>query len=257
MEGARFTAHQELVARFSAPLKVMMQGKMKEAQDGVATLEDVDKTTFGPFVEWIYTGDFNPAKTATKAEVTAKEADIAESSHTEGFAFRSPRLRLGLPKAAPKTPTSSSVPVSNSLLQPFVQPPELHLPTASQFVHDNDNDVDHLPLFMSHTQLYVFSDTYGITELQQLSAHRLEEAMTAIELATAGLKLSAILPLRSTTNRGMAELIRYVYEHTADREIGKPDVLRTIVTICRKQRSCTSGISFVPHTPHGRRALPQ
>jgi hypothetical protein len=45
--------HQELIARISEPLKAMMQGRMQEAQSGSATLEEVDKVTFGRFLEFV------------------------------------------------------------------------------------------------------------------------------------------------------------------------------------------------------------
>lgn len=64
--------HEELVARFSKPLKAMIHGKMKEALLGIATLEEVDEATFGRFVEFIYTGDYNPA-TAVKVVKLVEE----------------------------------------------------------------------------------------------------------------------------------------------------------------------------------------
>lgn len=40
----------------------MMNGLMREATDGVATLEDIDEQTFVRFCEYAYMGDYTPAQ---------------------------------------------------------------------------------------------------------------------------------------------------------------------------------------------------
>ncbi len=54
--------HRGLISRCSEPLEAMMENGMQESQSGSAPLQDVDRATFGRFVEFVYTGDYNPAR---------------------------------------------------------------------------------------------------------------------------------------------------------------------------------------------------
>ena len=49
--------------------------------------------------------------------------------------------------------------------------------TNSMFVPDGNWQLDYLPVFLSHAQVYVFADRYGIRDLQRLAARRLDEAL--------------------------------------------------------------------------------
>ncbi|KAG4427802.1 hypothetical protein IFR05_016715 [Cadophora sp. M221] len=56
----------------------MMNGSMREAIDGVATLEDVDEQTFMRFCEYAYFGDYTPAQ--QKLVLASADFDRGESS---------------------------------------------------------------------------------------------------------------------------------------------------------------------------------
>ncbi|KAK5170153.1 uncharacterized protein LTR77_004738 [Saxophila tyrrhenica] len=73
VEGTPFNVHSELVTQCSLPLKAMIEGGMRESQQGFVVLQDVDKATFTRFVEWLYRGDYNPALPTRPAP------DVAES----------------------------------------------------------------------------------------------------------------------------------------------------------------------------------
>ncbi|PVH70363.1 hypothetical protein DL98DRAFT_437174, partial [Cadophora sp. DSE1049] len=57
-----FTIYIAVVESLSAPLAVMMNGSIREAIDGVATLEDIDKQTFMRFCEFAYFRDYTLAQ---------------------------------------------------------------------------------------------------------------------------------------------------------------------------------------------------
>jgi hypothetical protein len=48
--------HKASIARVSKPLECLINGRMCEAQNGVAVLEGVDKQTFARFCHWTYAG---------------------------------------------------------------------------------------------------------------------------------------------------------------------------------------------------------
>ncbi|KAF2484087.1 hypothetical protein BDY17DRAFT_309405 [Neohortaea acidophila] len=60
--GAEFTVYKKLIARSSDALLAHIENKMRESQTGRVCLQEVDEHTFGRFVEYIYTGDYNPAE---------------------------------------------------------------------------------------------------------------------------------------------------------------------------------------------------
>lgn len=70
-------------------------------------------------------------------------------------------------------------------------------------------------MFVSHAQLYVFADTYEASNLQKLTAHRLEDALAKFEFA-------------SPCPTDFAALLDFVHDNTAGKE-NEADILRTIV----------------------------
>ena len=57
-----FTIHTAVAETLSAPLATLMNGSMREAIGGVATLKEVDEQTFLRFCEYAYMGDYTPAQ---------------------------------------------------------------------------------------------------------------------------------------------------------------------------------------------------
>ncbi|MCJ1336985.1 hypothetical protein MMC09_002263 [Bachmanniomyces sp. S44760] len=54
------TIHTAVVAEQSTALRKLVEGSMKETQDGTATWDDVDEDIFALFAQFAYTGDYNP-----------------------------------------------------------------------------------------------------------------------------------------------------------------------------------------------------
>lgn len=82
--GSLFVVHKVLVARNSFPLKAMMENGMLESQQGRAPLQDTDNKTFGRFVEWIHTGDYNPAPPAEPDGGDSKDGETSDIETGEG-----------------------------------------------------------------------------------------------------------------------------------------------------------------------------
>jgi hypothetical protein len=55
----RFAVHKLLVSRASPTLFALVENKMRESMERVATIPDVDEETFTRSVEFLYTGDYN------------------------------------------------------------------------------------------------------------------------------------------------------------------------------------------------------
>ena len=89
------------------------------------------------------------------------------------------------------------------------------LPANSAFVPTGDWNLDYLPMFLSHAQLYVFADAYEAHNLQKLTARRLEEALDEFKFSP-------------TCATDFAALLQYVYDNTADLE-NETDILRIVV----------------------------
>src|SRR5271154_6137439 len=54
-----FYVHTELVVQHSSALAALVSGRMAEAKESCAFLEDVDEGTFVRFVEYMYTNDYS------------------------------------------------------------------------------------------------------------------------------------------------------------------------------------------------------
>ncbi|KAK8052492.1 hypothetical protein PG993_003877 [Apiospora rasikravindrae] len=70
-----FVVHANALTRLSAPLQALLDGNMKEAQEGRVVWDDVDDQTFVRFIQWAYTKDYVTAKPDTLNEASNSEAD--------------------------------------------------------------------------------------------------------------------------------------------------------------------------------------
>lgn len=247
--GARFTVHRRLIERNSEALAAMMKNGMQESQQGSAPLQDTDVSTFSRFVEFVYTSDYNPGEPVQQNMASPKNQDASDGgghnplsrndSEPDAFGrvaaeeptlvevvepyddwgnFSSHKKKkkgkvIAEPDTLPEPVISRARELQSATSDVVVTSP---LQTTSMFVPNGDWSLDYLPVFLSHAQVYVFADTYGIAALQKLAARRLDEALCSF-------RYSSVSPT------DIAGLVEYVYEHTPDRD-GRDDVLRTIVT---------------------------
>jgi hypothetical protein len=64
----RFALHKSLVSRISPPLTALMENGMRESQERLASIPDVDEATFARFAEFMYTGDYNTPQPVRRQE---------------------------------------------------------------------------------------------------------------------------------------------------------------------------------------------
>ena len=244
----RFTIHQVAVARKSEALTAMMKNGMKESQEGCAPLRNTDEPTFARFVEFIYTGDYNPAQPIIRNAIMERDecdtgeavvcldaseqnlgerGDVPPLQSADELPFdvyglsssaRASKAKKGKKKFSFYEEEEAAV-VKPARLPDMVFNVSVHspLPTTSKFVADGDWSRDYLPLLLSHAQLYVFADTYGIEDLKTLTAARLHVVLSRFDY-----------PPSLATD--VAELVEYAFEHTSERSQQDPDMLRKILT---------------------------
>ena len=71
----KFVVHKSFLCHHSPYFQKSLNGQFQEAQTGVVNLDDVDIHAFGLFVDWLYTGQTNEAKTKpSKGKITWEEA---------------------------------------------------------------------------------------------------------------------------------------------------------------------------------------
>jgi hypothetical protein len=147
VEGRCFTVHKILVSKISAPLAAMMEGGMREAQEGAATLKDVEVATFARFAEFAYTGNYN--------------IEDCEGAHQPVKEISTKRRKTTHSKDG-----KTMVP----------------LPTSSSVLSGLRGE-DYIGSLMVHAQLYVFADCYAVFGLQDICRWQLNNTLTRFNFA--------------------------------------------------------------------------
>ena len=112
------------------------------------------------------------------------------------------------PRGHPRSSARLPCPTSDVVIKSAI-------PTYSMFVPSADYKLDYLSVFISHARLYVFADTWGVQDLQKLTARRLDEALDQFQYS-----------LGSATST--TELMQYICDSTFDCE-DEVDILRRVV----------------------------
>lgn len=215
-----------------------MHGKMKEAQDGHAAIDDVEADTFARFCEYLYTGEYTAADHTIvlhTAATTLEEEDEKEdtSAHQNGMQVGLVDDELGLPPSSKKDRKRannhwSSTTIHDALgtvpsghnTHPWntfvarVWPREPTRPSPA-FRANAGPCEDYSEVFLSHARVYVFADRYDVGALRSLALHNLHKALINFTL-------------HAESVPDIATLFRYVYQHTPERE-GCIDQLRVLV----------------------------
>ncbi|KAH8819221.1 hypothetical protein F5884DRAFT_7373 [Xylogone sp. PMI_703] len=196
------SVHADAFAKQSVVLDRLINGSMKEAQEGTGVWRDVEEETFIRFCQFIYTGDYKAAE---------HENDSNNPSSPE-------RVKVSPVKRRP-----------DLLREPFEQPrrelpphralrEEFHSrkydiqripPIANDFFTIRPNkksDENYTPVFLGHAQLYVLAEKYGVTDLKKLVLYKLHKTLDAFTLY-------------SSRTGDVVELARYVFsdENIPDR----------------------------------------
>ena len=251
VEGEPFYIHTDLVSLHSKPLDRMMNGHMAEAQEGLATLKEVDRDTFVRFIEWAHKGYYTAAEFIPVAEDGSDSAGLrTEGEHVadnpvlrtnipamEDYAqisqdpdipldldwsggFRSTSLRKG---KTPRWGPSYAEPQEN----PYAEPQEnlrdsfksrkrksaIKVPPPRE---NKSSAEDYSGVFLSHARLYVFAEQYDIQDLKIFALDELHATLAKYTLYTE--RTSDII-----------DLLHYIYYSTSKRGEDVED-LRTLMT---------------------------
>lgn len=210
------TIHSALVARQSAALNALINGRMKESIERRVIWKDVDEEAFIRFSQYVYTGDYDEAKPSKREE----ERTVSPQVQTSGWA---PCLLLSLfwsqwnkDQRVEARHDATVAGFKERLCRKFQA---LHpLPPPAPVLNlGSPADNDSTDVLLCHAQVYAFADCYGIEHLQLLALHKLRGALASFSLV-------------AERYNAVNQLLRYTFEHTVDNE-GQEDRLRSLVCL--------------------------
>jgi hypothetical protein len=214
----------------------MMNGSMREAIDGVATLEGVDEQTFVRFCEYAYMGDYTPAQQQhvlasfnfDGGEIPTPMGDLAEGAFA---ASKKSKKKKGASRIADYDNVEEccghcvqcgqcgrGVPTQilwdefqrrkYSAVIPKFRPRE-----SLDECENNDGP------FYCHARVYVFAEMYEIADLRSLALDKLHQALCSFKVVAG--QMGRVI-----------DLVRFSYcnDNTRDNEAGQDmDSLRRMV----------------------------
>lgn len=231
----KFALHRSLMSRVSPALCALMKNGMRELQERIASISDVDEATFARFAEFIYTGDFNAPPLVRSQE--ALETVPNNETNNDKDNTHAPDIQEAPPEPEPpldvpaepveldpwegsymskkdkkkRKQKESAMVIRHERLTSKLPQPDLDvavilpLPTSSTVDHqDGTEQNDYTAVFFCHAKLYVLAETYGVEQLKKLSSDRLNKSFIHYEQS---LEPSANIP----------GLLRYVFENTPER----------------------------------------
>ncbi|MCJ1238868.1 hypothetical protein MMC14_006859 [Varicellaria rhodocarpa] len=244
--------HTTLVAEQSAALQSLVNGAMKEAQDGRAEWEDVAVESFIHFAEYVYTGDYtliyaiNEAETSqgisaedqmipTPAEEPASAQIRYSQRDFDGDLVWEPAILanriievderpfedytngFGMKKDRKSKKGMPLRPGYRSRFHDLVYPlplVSLHSSQTPEPLPNVSPIEDYAPVFLGHARVYVFAEKWVIEPLKAIALNKLHEALRNYTRYEA--RCSDII-----------ELVKYTYDNTPC--LNQRDPLRELV----------------------------
>jgi len=216
----------------------MMNGSMREAIDGVATLEGVDEQTFERFCEYAYMGDYTPAQQQNVlasfnfdgGEIPTHMGDLAEGVFAASKKFKK---KKDVSRFAGYDDVEESCGqcvlcgqrgrgVPTKILWDEFQRRKYSaaIPKFRPREFLDESEYKDGP-FHCHARVYVFAEMYEIADLRSLALDKLHQALCSFKVA-AGQMGSVI------------DLVRFSYcnDNTRDNEAGQDiDSLRRMIVL--------------------------
>jgi len=248
-----FYVHTNLVVQHSSALAALVSGRMAEAKESCAFLEDVDEGTFVRFVEYMYTNDYSvpdPIIVQMASDSTFENGrdGIEETAaadepqpapiHEDNWSFellsskkdmkKKKKASKGNPWRIEEAPVEEvpAFPAEPSeypqheckkdrLWSEFTETAHVRHHEPWEPRQNTESCEDYTQVFLCHACLYVFSDRYCIEPLQELALQKLQLTLSTFTLFNE--RVSDII-----------ELVQYTYAHTMEHEEGI-DKLRSLV----------------------------
>ncbi|KAK3391317.1 hypothetical protein B0H63DRAFT_388792 [Podospora didyma] len=170
-----FVMHSALVAAQSRALDRLVNGGFKEAEEFHTELKSVSEETFVLFSQYAYTGDYELLEINPRPRVDIKEEEKA-------VRYPEPPVEKALPEPEPALDAEVKPKYTynrTELWKNFTLVCSIAVelqPRRPGAVLHNGN------VLLSHAQLYVFADCYGISRLSELSFNRLGQALLEMKV---------------------------------------------------------------------------
>jgi hypothetical protein len=230
-----FYVHTELVAQQSSALAALISGRMAEAKESCALLEDVDESTFVRFVEYMYTNDYlvpDPVIAQMTSKGTSEdgqdriepepEPESTKQGSWSSIKKDNKKRKKSLMgdiwsmEALPEEPREEYRQCKkDQLWSEFTEAACVRHHEPWEPRQNKESCEDYTQVFLCHARLYIFSDRYGIEPLQELVPQKLRLILSTFIL------FDERVP-------DIVELVRFTYEHTMEHEEGI-DKLRNLV----------------------------
>jgi hypothetical protein len=194
-------------------------GPMREAQDGTATIHDVEVDSFTRFAEYIYGGDYNAVPHTIKSKQREHPQDddypIPEPSveHDDWGTFPTSAVK----KSKKVRKATLNFPEPTTLLSladyPVVSPVTEVFPViirdtfpGTEPAEDCDTEYDFTEVLLCHARVYCMADRFQVPRLKELAIYKL------------CMLLRHIVDSSHCYVSNLVSLLDYVYGHTMDLE---------------------------------------
>ncbi|KAJ4336139.1 hypothetical protein N0V87_005575 [Didymella glomerata] len=246
----RFVVHSKAVAGTSPVFDRLVNGGLKESQDRIAEVDDIDPETFTRFLEYAYRRDYtvpsspSPTVTPSTGSNGPNMFGVSQRAACASFGFDNcgPANResgswnsnsapsdfgaMAYMPSAPPVPSNKKTKKLERLQRSafnnrqYIQPGQdasSLLRTKSDPYPNESPAQDFAPVFLAHARLYTLADMRMVYPLKDLALHKLHKTLVSFKLYPERLG-------------DVVELARYAYENGEDRtEDGRIDALRELV----------------------------
>jgi hypothetical protein len=208
-----------------------MTGRMREAQDGTATIHDIDIDSFTRFAEYIYGGDYNMVQPIVKSEqredpqfIHAYEEPAHEEPAHEEPAYEEPAveeppmedLDWALPTKTRKkgarmaTPKQTLLSLADySFRKPLTEVFPV-VPTgtfaSTESAGDDDTPGDFTEVLLCHARVYSMADQFQVSKLKELAIYKIYMLLRQINDSD------------DCHVSNLVSILDFVYGHTMDLE---------------------------------------
>ena len=215
VRGKPLYVHANLISECSAPLDRMISGQMLEAHQGFALLDDVSIHTFTRFIRWLYTKDYPAAEhtiSSINAESQPSSTNAANNEVVE--VITDDWGAWGTTKKKDKK-KKKDVSEKGSLKESFIsrkwEDDAWDYAGAPAQRSNKAPEENYTDVFLSHAELYVFSEKYDIQPLKKLALKKLQQTL-------------AIYTLYPSRVEDVLTLLKYVYAETAASKRKEEDI---------------------------------
>ncbi|KAJ0342007.1 hypothetical protein COL922a_001744 [Colletotrichum nupharicola] len=195
-ENTTFHVHEKLFAPHSKGLTRMLNNGMRESQEGVVVLDDVDKTTFTSFLDYATYGNYRFQRTIPSENIqsTLSDDDLTPEKRCDSLQDHLIHYdhRPDIIERKPYLKYMELFVKSGDQHGLYAPPTYLSEPDELGFDVDLDlklSNKEFGEVCQHHVKLYAFADKWDISELRQLCPHKIHNCLTRVKLCDSGYHL--------------------------------------------------------------------